>query len=276
MGVLFDAASHAGASIDFVTASEVYDEFTVPRQPPTEGFGLAAPVGIAAHAAAPPVLGEGGPALEHLRELNSAATILVLALLASEKAAIGYYEARARQREVLAPYEARVVRALLLEPPFDAIYEVGAGIAALPICLALNGVRAIGIEKDAARARIAQLLLDRLSAAHRVLPSRCEIRHAAAPGGLRGVAGHNSALVFTNIASSIAPPDLDELINLAAGFRTIVVDLSRFFEPRDKANQQALLDRLVLAGWGLPVPMASVADPYWMFRKPAVLDPDDD
>jgi hypothetical protein len=165
MGVLFDAASGAGVSIDFVTAGEVYDEFTLPRPKPAGGFALTVPVGLAAYAAAQPVLGEGGAPLDHVREVNSAAAILVLELLESERPAIGYYAARARQQEVLAPYEVHVARALLHEPCFDTIIEVGAGVAALPICLALNGARAVGMEKDASRARIAQSLLDRLAAA---------------------------------------------------------------------------------------------------------------
>jgi hypothetical protein len=276
MGVLFGAASRAGASIDFVTASEVYDEFTLPRPPPGGGFGLTAPAGMAAYVAVPPVLSTGGAPPDYTREINSAATILVLALLSSDRAAVGYYEARARQREILAPYELQVARALLREPRFDGIYEVGSGVAALTICLALNGARAIGIEKDAARARIARTLIDRLTPTHPELPSRCEIRHVAAPGGLRGIASQNSALVFTNIAGSITEADLDELIGLATAFRTIVVDISRFFEPRDEAAQAILLDRFVLAGWGEPAPISSANDTYWMFRKLAVLDPDDD
>ena len=276
MGVLFDAASQAGASIDFLTAGEVYDELTLPRPSPAGGFGLSVPASTAVYAAAPHILSEGGASLGYTRDVNSAATILVLALLGSERAAVGYYEARAHQREILAPYELRVARALLEEFPFDEIYEVGAGVAALTLCLALNGARAIGVEKDVARARIAQTLLDRLTTTHPELPLNCEIRNVAAPAGLRGVSGQNSALVFTNIAGSITPVDLDELIALAAGFRTIVVDLSRFFEPRDKPAQADLLDRFVLAGWGQPAPISSASDTYWMFRKPLVLDPDDD
>ncbi len=276
MGVVFDAASRAGAGIDFVTAGEVYDEFTRPRPAPAGGFGLTAPAEVAACAAAPSFLGNGGPPPERTREVNSAATDLVLAFLESERAAIGYYDARARQREILAPYELRVADVLLGEPPFDAIYEVGAGVAALTLCLSLNGARAVGIEKDATRARIAQTLLDRLAAAHPELPSRCEIWHVAAPAGLRGVAGRNSALVFTNIAGSITPADLDELIALAAGFRTIVVDLARFFEPRDKPAQAVLLDRFILAGWGEPASLPSASDTYRMFRKSAAPGADDD
>jgi hypothetical protein len=274
MGVLFDAASRAGASIDFVTASEVYDEFTRPRPPPAEGFGLTAPADTSAYAAAPDVLANGGPPLDHAREVNAAAATLILPLLESERAAVRYYEARVRQGEALAPYELRVALALLGEPRFEAIYEVGAGVAALTICLALNGERAIGIEKDAARARIAQTLLDRVSATHPQLSSRCEIRHAAAPGGLRGVDGRDSAVVFTNLAASMTSKELDELITLAAGFRAIIVDLSRFFEPRDRPAQTALLERLILAGWGQPAPISSASDSYWMFRKPAARDDD--
>jgi hypothetical protein len=276
MGVVFDAASRAGASVDFLTASEVYAEFTQPRPAPAEGFRLTAPIDTAAYAVGPPVLSDSSTPLAWTEDVNSLATVLVLELVASERAAIGYYEARARQTEILAPYEARLARALLGEPRFDVIYEVGAGLAALTLCLALNGASAIGMEKDAARARIAQTLLDRLALDHPELVQTCEIRHTVVPEGLRGVVGQNSALVFTNIAASITPLDLDELIVLAAGFRAIVVDLSRFFVPREKAAQVALLDRFILAGWGEPAPISSASDTYWMFRKPAMLDPDDD
>jgi predicted O-methyltransferase YrrM len=275
MGVVFDAASQAGASVDFLTASEVYDEFTRPRPPPPGGFALTLPVDAGSFSTPSDVLSEGAAPLEHAHELNSTATSMILASLANERAAIGYYEARARHREVLAPYESVIARALLGQPRFDAIVEVGAGIAALTICLALNGARSVGVEKDAHRARIAQSLLERMSATHPEIASLCEIRHAAAPAGLRGIASQNSALVFTNIAGSIPPPDLDELIALAAGFRAVVVDLSRFFEPRDRPAQASLLDRFVLAGWGDHTPISSASDTYWMFRKRATLDPDD-
>ena len=43
MNSVFDAASAAGATVDFLTASEVYDEFIQPRAAPSEGFGLYAP-----------------------------------------------------------------------------------------------------------------------------------------------------------------------------------------------------------------------------------------
>ncbi len=276
MRVLFDAASRAGASIDFVTASEVYEEFTQPRPAPASGFALTAPAGLATYAAAPPVLTGEGEAPAFMDQVNTAGTILVLASLTTDRAAIGYYESRARQREILPPYEKRVAQALLQQPRFDAIYEVGAGLAALTLCLALNGAKAIGIEKDAARARIARTLLERLAAAHPDLPTHCEIRHVAAPVALRHVDGRNSALVFTNIAGTMPSADLDELIALAAGFRTIIVDASRFFEPRDKAAQVSLLDRFVHAGWGQPAPISSASDTYWIFNKPAVLDPDED
>ena len=39
LGLLFDAASAAGAAVDFVTASEIYHEFTIPRPRPG-GFAL--------------------------------------------------------------------------------------------------------------------------------------------------------------------------------------------------------------------------------------------
>ncbi|MBA3812041.1 MAG: hypothetical protein H0X27_10460, partial [Caulobacteraceae bacterium] len=52
MGAVFDAASAAGAAIDFLTAGEVYEEFIQPRPAPDAGFGLQAPPSAPAHAMA--------------------------------------------------------------------------------------------------------------------------------------------------------------------------------------------------------------------------------
>jgi hypothetical protein len=57
-------------------------------------------------------------------------------------------------------------------------------------------------------------------------------------------------------------------------FRAVVVDLSRFFETRDKAAQAELLDRFVRGGLGLPAPLATPGDTYWMFRRSAEPPPD--
>jgi precorrin-6B methylase 2 len=208
------------------------------------------------------------------------ASALILETLAGDNSveSVGgsYYESRARQGAVLAAYEVRVARALLQERPFEAIYEVGSGVSTLSICLAMNGARAIGIERDSTRANLGRAILGGLAQAHPHLPARCEIRRDAAPMALRGVDGSDSAIVFTNIAGSILAAELEEIIVLAATFRTIVVDLSRFWEARDKPAQVTLLDRFMHAGWGSPAPVSSPIDTYWMFRKPSVLDPDID
>ncbi|MGI9169237.1 MAG: hypothetical protein ACR2FH_03555, partial [Caulobacteraceae bacterium] len=52
IGAVFDAADAAGARIDFLSASEVYDEFIRPRPPPAGGFALTTP-GVASRPAEP-------------------------------------------------------------------------------------------------------------------------------------------------------------------------------------------------------------------------------
>lgn len=274
LGVLFDNAASAGVAVDFVTAGEVYDEFVRPRPSPEGGFALSLSGGLAALSTATPALEEDDLTLPFARTVNRAGAQFILGRLPDSRPALGFYETRARRGEVLAPYEERLARALLQEAPHQAVYEVGSGIAALPICLALNGVAAVAIEKDAARAAAAKAFLDQIAHDHPELTTRCEIRHSAAPAALREIRSENCALVFTNIAATLTAVELEELIALAAGFRTIIVDLSRFFELRDGAAQSRLLDRMIGAGWGPASPVSTVADNYWIFRKPTILDAD--
>jgi len=270
LGRVFDAADAAGASVAFLTASEVYAEFVEPRPPPPGGFALTAPDNPLILGRTAPVLGDADGDVEFAAEIDAVAARLILE--AEEKAAPlargagAYYRQRAEQGEVLVGYERRVIRVLLAEPRFDCVYEVGSGAAVLSICLALNGQRAVGIERDSARAALAQAILGRLAEAHPGLAGRCEIRRAAAPAALREIDGRNAALVFTNVTGTVSPNEVEEIIRLAGGFRMVIVDLARFFENREGAAQVALLDRFIAAGWRAPAPIASPFDSYWIFR----------
>jgi len=259
MGTVFDAAEAAGASVEFLTASEVYDEFRKPRPAPPGGFALSL--------------------MRHLEDVDAAAiAVLSEAMRGEGQAAVGvgtYYERRVEQGSVLAPYELRVARALLREGPFDTIYEVGSGVSALPFFLALNGARSVGIERDSGRASLSRAILERLSLAHPHLTERCEIIRGSAPEALREVDGANCAAVFTNVTGSMAETAVEEIIRQMARFSMVVVDLSRFFEIRDATAQIKLRDRFLAAGWGDGAALES-GDTYWMFRRPPELDPDTD
>ncbi len=282
MGTVFDAATAAGATVDFLSAGEIYDEFARPRAPPSGGFALQVPANPLTSAVAAPVLASSEPAgpLPHADEVNTVcAAVLLEAMERYGPSAPGvgnYYRQRAESGEVLAPYEMRAARALMRTGPFDTVYDIGAGVAALPILLALNGARCVGIERDAARVDLSRAALDRLCQTYPDLADRCEIRRASAPRALRGVDGSRSAALFTNVTGSMTEGELDEVIAQMALFRTVVVDLSRFFESREKAAQAALLDRFIRAGWGAPAPIATSLDTYWMFGHGAGFDPDDD
>ncbi|MDQ2860622.1 MAG: hypothetical protein M3T55_07850 [Pseudomonadota bacterium] len=282
MGAVFDAATRAGAGVEFLTASEVYDEFVQPRPAPPEGFALKAPYGLLGSATIEPVLGDAPPRvrLSHADEVDAACTAVLREALARDgptAPGVGeYYQRRAERGEVLMPYETRIAQALLQEAPFTSIYEIGSGVSALPFFLSLNGARSVGVERDMSRVNLGRTILERLSAEHPELPKLCELRRASAPEMFRDLEVGDCAAVFTNVTGSISPDDLDEVIRQLAGFRAVIVDLSRFFEIRDKAEQAALLDRLMRAGCGAPAPLATPGDTYWMFRRESALDPDDD
>jgi precorrin-6B methylase 2 len=282
MGAVFDAAARAGAAIDFLSAGEVYDEFTAPRLAPKGGFALQAPSNPLTSAVVTPVLpaSEAEAPLPHAAEINAVCVaVLRETMLRGGPSAPGvgnYYRARAETGEVLAPYEIRAARALLRAGPFEAIYEVGSGLSALPILLALNGARSVGIERDSSRVDLSRAILERLSTSHPGLADRCEIRRGSAPQALRGLDGTRSAALFTNVTGSMTAGEIDEIIVQMALFKTVVVDLSRFFEGREKTAQAALLDRFILAGWSAPAPIATPLDTYWMFGHDAGFDPDDD
>jgi len=281
MGAVFDAATAAQASVDFLSAADVYDEFTAPRPPPHGGFALHAPSNPLTSAIATPVLGAAASApLPHVDEVNAVcAAVLGEAVERDGTSAPGvgnYYRLRAETGEVLAPYEIRAVRALIQSGPFDTIYEIGSGVSAVPMLLALNGARSVGIERDAARVDLSRVMRERMSRAHPDLADRFEIRRGSAPQALREVDGTRSAALFTNVTGSMSGREIEEIVAQMALFRAVVVDLSRFFETREKSAQAALLDRFIHAGWGAPAPIASPLDTYWMFRHDGDFDPDDD
>lgn len=281
MGAVFDAAADAGAEVDFLSAAEIYTEFTTPRPVPDGGFELRAPSNPLSSAIANPVLAsQAGAPLPYVDEVNSVcAAVLREALERDGPSASGvgnYYRQRAQSGEVLAPYEIRAARALIQSGPFDTVYEIGSGVAGLPVLLALNGIRSVGIERDAARVDLSRAVIERMSRSHPDLAQRCEIRRASAPQALRDLDGARSAALFTNVTGSMTEKEIEEIVVRMALFRTVVVDLSRFFETREKMAQAALIDRFIQAGWGAPAPIATPLDTYWMFRHDADFDPDED
>lgn len=282
LGRVFSAADAVDASVDFLTASEIYDEFVRERSAPPEGFGLHVPYGLLGSATIEPVLGDSRPPLRLVGadEVDRACTAVLREALARDgpKApGVGeYYQRRAERAEVLMPYEMRVAEALLREKPYACIYEIGSGVSALPFFLSLNGARSAGVERDPARVNLGREILERLCVDHPDLPDLCEVRRASVPEIFRDLEVGDCAAVFTNITASMAPNDLDEIIGQLAAFRAVIVDLSRFFEMRDKAEQATLLDRLLRSGCGTPAPLATPADTYWMFRREPNSDLDDD
>ncbi len=266
LGTVFDAATHAGADVEFLTASEVYDRFTTGRPPPPGGFALP-PAATATISAGP------APVLLHRELVNRIAVEGILAEVAKAGAngsgARPYYLHRAQRGEVLMDYELRIAEALAREPAGIArIVEVGSGASLLPMLLAANGIASFGFDRDPARVALACRLRDRI-AARIPAAAACVIELAAAPAALEAVKPADTALVFTNMTGENSAEDLAAIVTLAARFRVVAIDASRFFAVRDEREQAELIGSLGAAGWGAPTRLSSdPTETYWLFRHP--------
>ena len=152
-------------------------------------------------------------------------------------------------------------RALFQEGPFDAIYEIGSGISALPIFLALSSLAQPGASASSATpcASTSAACFSIVFPRHTPSCPTCATFSGPPswPQGLqrrRRGARQCGGRVHQHHQLHDQGQEIDEIIAQMAGFRAVVVDLSRFFEVREKAAQAELLDRFIKAGWGRPAP----------------------
>jgi hypothetical protein len=261
MGTVFDAANAAGAEINFLTVSEVYDSFLQAPQISAKESRLNTferSIDKSASLVLKPVFDQiNGVAQEFISNQTAGYTVDV--------PGIGpYYAGRAARGETLAPYELRIAEQLLSLHPLDRVYEIGSGLSLLPALLAATGQRAIGIERDQSRVVVARELMEVLAKGLKIPSNLCELWGAAAPQALLHETGKGAGLVFTNITSTIDDADMIELVRRAAEFDVVIIDVSRFFIVRDEIAQIELLDQLAAAGWQNPTQMSRT---YWCFVR---------
>jgi hypothetical protein len=260
MGLVFDAAAHAGADVEFLTAGEAYQRFVSAPPLPQEQRSLAGAFNLHSSTSQVGVRAQAD-------RLNLLAGTFIRARMGDQGGktpGIGdYYAVRAEKDLLLAVYEVRIAEALLADPMVKRVYEVGSGLSLLPMLLSLCGREATGIERDTARIAAARELREYLITEGKLDLSRSEIWGTAAPAALADVNGAGAAIIFTNISATISDDDVAAIIALAAGFSVIVIDLSRFFVARDTSEQVALLARLGQSGWTNGTPLAGT---YWIFR----------
>jgi hypothetical protein len=261
LGTVFDAATTAGAEIEFVSAADVYDRFVCAPEDDSVPLRLRSPFQIA----------DGGSSQEIKQladKINALSSTYInerVAVEGESAAGIGpYYAARAARGEVLAPYELRIAELLCRTKSLQIVFEIGSGLSALPMLLAAIGIKSVGVERDQSRVASARALLDLLAPKLDIKEELCEIWGSAAPGAIAHATGANAAIIFTNITSTISDDDLHELICQAAKFDLAIIDLARFFVVRDAAEQKRLLNRLVEYGWANPLPLTGS---YWWFCR---------
>ena len=265
MGRVFDAGGAAGASVEFLTVSEVYDEFTKADAPARSDFSLPVPRFVSSDDLIRPV------AVRGVDEVNaSGLKVLRAAIEESGQAASGageYYARRVDQGELLTAYELRIVEVLLTEKPRpEVVYDLASGVSAMTVLLALNGLRSVGVERDPARVKLGRAILESVGENHPGLDGMCELPRAAVPEFLRDLDTSRAAAVFTNVTGYIAPEELDELIGRLSAFQTVILDPRCFFEMRDSEGQGVLLNRLTHSGLGAPARLSSSkTEAYWLF-----------
>ena len=162
-----------------------------------------------------------------------------------------YYQSRLAQGRVLEEYDIAVARYCGKELPRSASYaELGCGFGEVSLMLALNGLRVIGFEAEAARyegaAALAQAIaaqgisLANLSFVHGYYPETFEPRL---------LDGRQGVLVATNVTSTYVVEHIDEVTESFRQFERLVIDITRFGLVRDKGAQQELIDRIHSLGF---------------------------
>ena len=277
---IFDSASQAGLTVNFSTASEIFDLFAAAKP-------SAAPASMAAYtpetlARLPEPVAAYVPqvALAHVDQLDAAirATMRdrIMALGERESGAYSHYAQLVQRGRVIQRHEEDTVRYILNHlPQVKLCHDIGTGLGTLAVLLAANGVAACGFEADKRRAASAQAVLVACKAA---LPELAPVTIVAgrfpdvadlAPAGADfAPAGADLAVTGDFIATMDAPMVTAVLRGLAT-YPAILIDMDRFIVRRttDEARR-TLIAEFADLGFGAPEQaFESSGSTFLLFRK---------
>ena len=192
------------------------------------------------------------------RTINSIARDVAMARAAkmgSEASGVtGFYGPRAEQRALLQPSE--LLCAAFLESRVtgvSAVYEIGCGLGMLTLFLAVRGMRAVGLERNAARLEtakaIAAAVMAKAPPAH---PPRW--LHGVFPKALRKEPGlASSVALVTNLLGTATAGQQEAFIDGLRGFGAVLIDVQRFYTRRSNSVEfTELLNLFSTAGFETP------------------------
>jgi hypothetical protein len=163
--------------------------------------------------------------------------------------AYNYYRARVARGQLVADYELKVAALLHDLPAFRNCYEIGSGIAVLPMLLALSGYEAIGIEGDRRRRAAAGEVYDALRRRRPELPLRCELIAGRFPDVVADRDLSQSIAVLTNFVATTSEEQLQSMLDAFGRFAAVLIDVDRFTQKRETDEERhLLLSRFEAAG----------------------------
>ena len=278
MAVILEAATRAGLTIDFLSASEVYDLFVKGDNSAADAASdtIASESAAAAHAVLEAIpaerrrgmprddmdaafaipLRDGADAaspIEFVREVASRTLRQRIETHGvTESGAYRHYASMLDSSELIPRYE-RAILDLLRDrlPPMTECHEIGSGIGTLAFLLVMSGYTALGIEKDPRRHASAEAVLRELAKDAPRIEDRCKLVEGAFPQSVEQMDVSQACAIVTDFISTQKPAQLDLIVAGLRRYRYVLMDMQRFSRRRDlRPEQLELLADLTRRGFG--------------------------
>jgi capsular polysaccharide transport system permease protein len=143
-------------------------------------------------------------------------------------------------------------------PGVRSYHELGSGLGTLPFMLTLEGLSAVGVERDERRHLTALAILKELTAQSREIEGNCRLIQGVFPDAVADLDASGSVAILTDFISSHTLEEFHRICQGLACYRYVVLDLQRFCRQRQTpAEQEELVGEL--ERYGL-IPTSRVID----------------
>ncbi len=169
----------------------------------------------------------------------------------TESGAYGFYKVRADRGSLITRFERELIDVVHdKEPSIGEIVDIGAGIGTTALGFAASGCSAVALEFDRRRLAAAEAIARSLKAHYPGIAKNFLVAKGVFPDDIptKTASGPRIALT-TNIMGSLASETEDKIIRGLLDFDVCYVDLQRFCNARNSAEEfDALLKRMSMIG----------------------------
>jgi hypothetical protein len=171
-----------------------------------------------------------------------------------ESGASSHYRTRVERGEILGQYEIKRAHLVAGIAGVSSYHEIGSGVAALPMLIALSGRVAVGIEHDPRRQAAACAFYDALRLERPELAFRCELIAGRFPDAVADRDVSESLAIVTDFVTTTSQTLRGSIIRGLTRYAAVILDVDRFLERRETETQRhALLTQLEAAGLKRPL-----------------------